>query len=103
MTDEQWLRHAMDYEVEPWTPNEEILIRGARRLTWVRRGVTATAALAAAAGTAAGVALAVGGPDIQPPVSDNPPATPYKTPTTGPATPYKTPTTGPATPYTTPT
>jgi hypothetical protein len=72
MTDEDRLRQALDYEIEPWTPDPAALIRGGRRMAWTRRGAAAAAALAVA-GTVTGVAVAVNGVTAsQPPVSDRP-------------------------------
>jgi hypothetical protein len=73
MTDEDQLRRALDYEIEPWTPDPAALIRGGRRMAWTRRGAAAAAALAVA-GTMTGVAVAVNGVTAsQPPVIDRPP------------------------------
>jgi hypothetical protein len=72
MTDEDQLRRALDYEIEPWTPDPAALIRGGRRTAWTRRGAAAAAALAVA-GTMTGVAVAVNGVTAsQPPVIDRP-------------------------------
>ncbi len=72
MTDEDRLRRALDYEIEPWTPDPAALISGGRRMAWARRGAVAAAALAVA-GTMTGVAIAVNGVSAsQPPVIDQP-------------------------------
>jgi hypothetical protein len=72
MTDEDRLRRALDYEIEPWTPDPAVLIRAGRRLAWARRGAAAGAALAVAV-TVTGVAVAVNGVTAsQPPLSDRP-------------------------------
>jgi hypothetical protein len=72
MTEDERLRRALDYEIEPWMPDPDELIRGGRRIAWIRRAAAATAAVAVA-GTVTGVALAVNGVNLsQPPVSDTP-------------------------------
>jgi hypothetical protein len=43
MTDEDRLRRALDYEIEPWTPDPAALISGGRRMAWARRGAGAAA------------------------------------------------------------
>lgn len=68
MSNEDSVRRALDYEIEPWTPDPAVLIRGGRRIAMVRRAAAATAALAVA-GTVGGVAMVVGGTSSsQPPV-----------------------------------
>lgn len=79
---EDLVRRALDYEIEPWTPDPAELIRGGRRIAMVRRAAAATAALAVA-GTVGGVAMAVGGTSSsQPPVvATTPSPLPTTTPT----------------------
>jgi hypothetical protein len=64
MTDEQRVRNALDYEIEPWTPDPADLIRRGRRGAWVRRGAMA-GAVVTVAGSVAGVSMAIGGPQLQ--------------------------------------
>lgn len=79
-SDEQRVRDAMDYEIEPWVPDTRELMRRGRRHAWFRRGL-ATAAIGTLAGAAASVALAVGGTVPQsPPVGGNPTPSPAGTP-----------------------
>ena len=59
MTDEDQVRRALTYEIEPWTPDPDALMRGGRRKALARRGAAAGAAIAVAV-TMTGVALAVG-------------------------------------------
>src|SRR4051794_16144981 len=61
MSDEQRVRDALAYELEPWQPNAADLMRRGKRLAWVRRGLAA-AGVTALAGTVATVSAAVGGP-----------------------------------------
>src|SRR3954452_8726965 len=61
MTDEQRVRSALDYDIEPWQPDAGELMRRGRRLAWVRRGL-GVAGVTALAGTVASVSMAVGGP-----------------------------------------
>ena len=61
MTDEQRVRSALEYELEPWQPDPADLMRRGRRLAWLRRGLAA-AGVTALAGTVATVSAAVGGP-----------------------------------------
>jgi hypothetical protein len=71
MTEDR-LRRALDYEIEPWTPDPAVLIRDGRRLAWARRGAAAGAAVAVAA-IVTGVAVALNGVTAsQPPLSDQP-------------------------------
>ena len=61
MSDEQRVRSALEYDLEPWQPNPADLMRRGKRLTWLRRGLAA-AGVTALAGTVATVSAAVGGP-----------------------------------------
>lgn len=72
MTDEDRVRRALAYEIEPWTPDPGTLMRDGRRRAWARRGAAAGAALAVAV-TMTGVAVAVGRTGGgEPPVADAP-------------------------------
>ena len=93
MTDEDRVRRALAYEIEPWTPDPDTLMRGGRRKALVRRSAAAGAALAVAA-TMTGVVFAVdrtgGG---EPPVSGvllerGPTTSPTAPSTAQPFTPY---------------
>ena len=61
MSDEQRVRSALDYDLEPWQPDAGDLMRRGKRLAWLRRGLAA-AGVTALAGTVATVSAAVGGP-----------------------------------------
>lgn len=61
MSDEQRVRSALEYDLEPWQPNASELMRRGKRLAWLRRGLAA-AGVTALAGTVATVSAAVGGP-----------------------------------------
>lgn len=61
MSDEQRVRSALEYDLDPYTPNAGDLMRRGKRLAWVRRGLAA-AGVTALAGTVATVSAAVGGP-----------------------------------------
>ena len=95
MTDEDRVRRALDYEIEPWTPDPDVLMRGGRRKALVRRSAAAGAALAVAV-TMTGVALAVGatgGTGGQPsvagvPAEAGPTTSPWVPVTPGPSTRY---------------
>src|SRR5688572_15997868 len=61
MSDEQRVRSALEYDLEPWQPDPADLMRRGRKLAWLRRGLAA-AGVTALAGTVATVSAAVGGP-----------------------------------------
>lgn len=72
MTDEDRVRRALDYEIEPWTPDTDALMSGGRKRARARRGAVAGAALAVAV-TMTGAAVAVDrAGNTEPPVADAP-------------------------------
>ncbi|ADB29464.1 hypothetical protein Kfla_0340 [Kribbella flavida DSM 17836] len=61
MSDEQRVRSALEYDLDPWQPDPADLMRRGRRFAWIRRGLAAVG-VAGLAGTVATVSAAVGGP-----------------------------------------
>lgn len=86
MTDEQRVRSALEYDLEPWQPDPADLMRRGRRLAWLRRGLAA-AGVTVLAGTVATVSAAVGGPsDVRNLLAgDGKPPAPIEVPTNTPS------------------